>query len=113
MERGRNMTKPRRNRSSQDKKARPRNKTLLRYGIAIVVILVILGGAALLFTPQQTPFVPEVLGAPRVAVAQDVIDFGDVVVNHPVEAVFHVRNVGDGVLHLLDQEPPVELVEGC
>ncbi|MBZ0292061.1 MAG: DUF1573 domain-containing protein [Anaerolineae bacterium] len=88
-----------------------------RVGIALVVVI-ILFGAAIVFSPTDqsgTPenFVPQVLGAPRVAVAQDEVDFGDIKLDRTVEAVFRVRNIGDQVLRILDQEPSVELVEGC
>jgi hypothetical protein len=86
-------------------------------GIVVIVLLVIFGAAVLLAPTSQsgTPadFIPEVLGAPRVAVAQDFVDFGDVKLDKTVEAVFRVSNVGDEVLNILDYEPPVELVEGC
>ena len=90
---------------------------LVRVGVVVIVLLVIFGAAVLLAPTNQTgtpaDFIPEVLGAPRVAVAQDSVDFGDVKLDKTVEAVFHVRNVGDEVLRILDYEPPVELVEGC
>lgn len=88
-------------------------KQLVRYGAAVIVVLILFGAAALFLTPQQTPYVPEVLGGPRIAIAQDVVDFGDVPVNKPVQAVFHIRNIGDQTLRFYDNEPPLEVVEGC
>jgi hypothetical protein len=104
------MTKARRSRKVDN---RPTQKSLVRLAVVLVVLAALVGGAALLFTPEQTPFVPEVIGAPRVAVAQEVVDFGDVPVNKPVQAVFKVRNIGDQTLHVLDKEPLLTVVEGC
>lgn len=86
---------------------------MLRYGAILIVALLLAGAAALVFSPKQAPFVPEVQGAPRLVVTQEMVDFGDVPVNKYVQAVFHVRNVGDQTLHLLDREPPLQVVEGC
>ncbi|MBZ0304358.1 MAG: DUF1573 domain-containing protein [Anaerolineae bacterium] len=99
--------------SSSPSKSILNEKNLLRLAVILIVLGILLGGAALLFQPGQSSYVPEVLGGPRIALAEDVIDFGDVPVNKPVEAVFRVRNIGDQVLRILDYEPPVELVEGC
>jgi hypothetical protein len=109
--------KPKRSHKKQFvKKAAPRNH-VRRYGVVLAVVLGLFG-AAVLFSPTDqsgTPadFIPQVLGAPRVAVAQEEVDFGDVKLDKTVEAVFRVRNVGDEVLRILDDEPSVELIEGC
>ena len=57
-------------------------------------------------------FVPEVVGAPRVSVSDDWIDYGDVKLNTTIETVFRVRNAGDETLYIFD-EPQVEVVQGC
>lgn len=87
-----------------------------RAAIVIVSAMALLG-AAFIFAPSiendvPEDFVPEVTGAPRVSLSQDFVDFGDVQLNQTVEAVFHVTNVGDEVLNILD-EPVVEVKEGC
>lgn len=110
------FSKKKRSGQKQVSKAAARHG-LVKAGVVVIVLLVIFG-AAIIFAPSDqsgTPadFIPEVLGAPRVAVAQDSVDFGNVKLDKTVEAVFHVRNVGDEVLRILDYEPPVELVEGC
>ena len=76
-------------------------------GTAIVVIAVIFAG-------RGGPELPAANGdgAPRVAVHQEVFDYGDVVVNTPVETVFRVTNIGEGTLRVLGT-PEVKLVEGC
>jgi len=88
-------------------------KTLLRLGIVLVAIGVLMGGAALFLTPEQAAYIPEVIGGPRIAIAQEKFDYGDVKVNTPIETVFRVRNIGDEVLQFIDYEPPVELKDGC
>lgn len=88
-------------------------RAVWRFGIALVAIIILMGGAVLFLTPEQAAYVPEVMGGPRVAVAQEKVDFGDVKLDTTVEAVFHVRNIGDEVLQFLDYEPLVELKDGC
>jgi hypothetical protein len=88
-------------------------KALLRLGAVLLTIGILMGGAVLFLTPEQAAYVPEVIGGPRVAIAQEKIDFGDVKLNTTVEAVFRVRNIGDEVLQFLDYEPLVELKDGC
>ena len=57
-------------------------------------------------------FVPEVVGAPKASVSEEWIDYGDVRLGTNVETVFHVSNVGDETLYILD-EPRVEVIQGC
>lgn len=82
--------------------------------IALIAALVSVGGVLVwLVSRSRTDNVtPEVTGAPSLEVAQELVDYGDVKVNTPVETVFRVRNVGDEALVILG-EPQVELVEGC
>jgi hypothetical protein len=61
---------------------------------------------------EKTEFAPETSGAPRMVVAQDRVDYGDIKVNTPIETVFTIQNTGDQTLKILGQ-PQVELVEGC
>jgi hypothetical protein len=57
-------------------------------------------------------FVPQVEGAPSVAiVSEPVIEHGDLVVNRFVTSTFEIQNVGDETLVLLS--PWVEVHEGC
>lgn len=83
---------------------------------AIVGALILVAAIMLINQQQQNSpppdYVPEVTGAPRVAVAEDVVDYGDVQLNSTIETVFHVQNVGDEPLHI-QGEPQVELIEGC
>jgi hypothetical protein len=78
-------------------------------GIGIALVGVVL---ALLSASKQPPATESVAGAPRLAVDQDRIDYGNVKFNTPIQTVFHVRNLGDQPLKILE-EPQVELVEGC
>lgn len=54
----------------------------------------------------------QVTGAPRIDVVQNTFDYGDVRLGTPVETVFHVRNVGDQPLVILNT-PQVQVIEGC
>jgi hypothetical protein len=81
--------------------------------ITLMAALLVVGGAVLLWQRNSQPSVPpQVTGAPRVAVSQEAIDYGDAKLNTSIETVFHVRNVGDQPLKILG-EPQVELVQGC
>jgi hypothetical protein len=51
-------------------------------------------------------------GGPRLAIDQELIDFGAVRYNQFVEARFRLKNVGDQPLRL-PASPPIEVVEGC
>lgn len=100
-------------RAKKPKASGKSSRNLLRLGVVVLTIGILMGGAALFLTPEQAAYVPEVIGGPHAAFAQEKVDFGDVKLNTTVEAVFHVRNIGDEVLHFLDYEPTVELKEGC
>ncbi len=52
-------------------------------------------------------------GGPRLAVDRERIDFGRVVYDKMVRAVFTVTNVGDKPLQIADRQIAVKLVEGC
>jgi hypothetical protein len=80
-------------------------------------VLLIIGGLSLVWTSSEAGVVtldvtPEVAGAPRLAVDQEVIDEGYIKLNNTIRTTFRLRNVGDEPLHILG-EPAVELVEGC
>ncbi|HIQ06054.1 MAG TPA: hypothetical protein EYH31_10295 [Anaerolineae bacterium] len=82
--------------------------------MALVAVLLIGGGALFWSWPTggEIDVTPQVRGAPRVEVLEEVMDYGDVRVNTPIRTVFRVRNVGDQPLRILG-EPQVELVQGC
>lgn len=107
------MSKPSKNPRARKTNVQMPEKTLLRAGIVFLVLAAVVAGVALLSPSNQSSYVPEVTGAPRLAVSQEVVDFGDVPVSQPVRAVFHVRNVGDQTLRVLDNEPLLTVVEGC
>lgn len=81
-------------------------------GLAALVVAVV---GVVLFTRSSDPaseFEPQVTGAPRLAVAQEVFDYGDVKLGTTVETVFEIQNVGDQELRIAEN-PPVRVVEGC
>lgn len=84
-----------------------------------VVLLVIVGAFFLLrggdeeIKEEIDPnFTPQVSGSPRLEVAQDTQDLGDVKFEQMVSSTFTIRNVGDEPL-VFQREPQVELVRGC
>lgn len=99
-------------RTQKKKKSQFKQPFWIAMGVGIVLLV---GVTAFALTRQDsTPndYVPEVTGAPRVAVSEELIDYGDVKLNDTIETVFTISNVGDRALHILG-EPPVEVVEGC
>jgi hypothetical protein len=50
---------------------------------------------------------------PRLAVDRERIDFGRVVYDKTVRAVFAVKNVGDQPLQIAERQIAVKVVEGC
>jgi hypothetical protein len=80
-------------------------------GGALVVALAIL----LLAQPwsaAEPQVTPEVAGRPRLAVDQTEIDEGYIKYDVPIRTTFHLSNVGDQPLEIVDR-PRVRLVEGC
>ena len=92
------------------------DRTVLMLLGAVVGALLLATAIVLINQQQQSGpppgYVPAVTGAPRVAVSEDVIDYGNVRLNTTIETVFRVQNVGDRPLHILG-EPQVELIQGC
>ncbi len=81
--------------------------------VALAAALLLVGGGVLLWQRiVRSAVPPQVTGAPRVSVSQEVVDYGDVRLNTPIETVFYVYNVGDRPLKILG-EPQVEVVQGC
>jgi hypothetical protein len=86
-------------------------------------VIIFLGGGLLLLLAlswvflsgrdrSASGFVPQVSGAPSLAVDREQIDFGEVKFNQTVTAVFNLTNVGDKTLKII-QDPIIELKEGC
>lgn len=81
-------------------------------------VLLVIGGLSLVWWTSSNSAVvtldvtPEVTGAPRLTVDQDIIDEGYIKLNNTIRTSFRLRNVGDQPLYILG-EPQVELVEGC
>jgi len=50
---------------------------------------------------------------PKLVVDQEKIDFGRVIFDKPVRAVFTLKNVGDQPLQIPNRNIPLRLVEGC
>lgn len=91
----------------------PPNRQVLLLTIAGAAILIFVL-AAILGTGSRIPvdFVPQVQGAPSIAVVSDaVLEHGDLVVNNFVTSSFEIQNVGDETLVVLT--PWVQVHEGC
>jgi hypothetical protein len=79
--------------------------------IAGLVLVVVGGGVVAIASKPRAVTSPEATGEPKLAVDQTLVDEGYVKFNVPVRSTFHLSNVGDQPLKILDA--PVELVEGC
>lgn len=77
-----------------------------------LAILVVVAAWTLLPRDATTGQAAQFRGGPRLALDQDLIDFGAVRYNQFVEARFRLTNVGDQPLQL-PASPPVDIVEGC
>jgi hypothetical protein len=101
------------NRTSYRQPEPPRRFPGVWLGIGLALLLIVAGAVLLWPRSSVDPnFVPEVSGAPKLAVDQTLVDAGDVQFETPVQAAFRLRNVGGKPLQILGQ-PQVELVEGC
>lgn len=81
--------------------------------ILAAVGALIVGALLLVFRGSSaTSYTPEVTGAPSLKIEQEVLDYGDVKFNEPVEAVFNLKNVGDQPLNIT-QIPQVQILQGC
>jgi hypothetical protein len=76
-------------------------------------LALIAGGVVVWITSSPgTAVTPQVVGAPKLAVDQTVVDEGYLQYNAPVRTTYRLSNVGDQPLKIVGQ-PMVELVEGC
>jgi hypothetical protein len=76
-------------------------------------LLLIVGGVVVwISSNQETAVTPQVVGSPKLAVDQTVVDEGYLQYNVPVRTTYRLSNVGDQPLKIVGQ-PMVELVEGC
>ncbi len=79
-------------------------------------MFVVIAGVALLAnldrgsSSSSTP--AQITGQPKLAVAQQKIDFGKVPLDRPIKATFKLSNVGDQPLQILNR-PVVEVKQGC
>jgi hypothetical protein len=101
------------------KKSRSRNnkrssrQSLWPWLAGIGVLALIVGGVVVWITSSPgTAVTPQVVGAPKLAVDQTVVDEGYVQYNVPVRTTYRLSNVGDQPLKIVGQ-PMVELVDGC
>ena len=110
----------RRSRSSRrgrGRRSRRNASPLKRYlpQIAIGVgALVVAAAGLLLVTRKGNPqdYVPEYTGGPRIALDQEVYDYGYVELNTVVTTDVEISNVGDQPLRITDT-PQVQVLEGC
>jgi hypothetical protein len=82
--------------------------------LALAGFIVLLVAAYLAWFRPETnaPVEVEVSGAPRLEVDRERVDLGDVRLGQTVSVEFQVANVGDQTL-VLEEDPYVEVVEGC
>jgi len=103
------MSKKRTQRTASPPRKRP---SWLLPGIVILALAAIAAIVAVLAGNNQSPYVPEITGAPRAEVAETTIDHGPQPFGQQVESLFRVRNVGDQPL-MVASNPQIETIEGC
>jgi hypothetical protein len=81
--------------------------------LSLVGFVVLTVAAYLAWYSSTRPRVEvEVAGSPRLVVDREEVDFGDVPLGQTVEVEFQIANSGDQTL-LFEEDPYVEVVEGC
>ncbi len=95
-------------------KARPHSRWSKFVVPGLLAVAVVIGAGTWFFLQKSSPqvFAAQYAGGPRLAVDNDVIDFGNVRFEKFVTARFRLRNVGDQPLRLV-VDPRVEAIEGC
>jgi len=95
-------------------KARPRSGWPKYLIPGVLVAAVLAGGGTWFFLQKSSAQVvaAQYTDGPRLAVDNDLIDFGNVPFEKHVKARFRLRNIGNHPLRL-PSNPPVEVVEGC
>ena len=84
----------------------------LPLGLVALFAVAIGAGILLWLADNQPRSGPQLQARPRMSVSPTKVDYGDVKLHTPIEAVFRVSNVGDEPLKILGQ-PRIEAVEGC
>lgn len=82
----------------------------------IPLIIAIAGGilvvAAGIFLATRGGGSPQSGGTPEIVVDNEVIDYGDVKLDTPLEFTINITNTGDGVLRF-KEAPYIQVQEGC
>ena len=100
-------------RKSGSRKNKRSSRQSLWPWLAGIGVLVLIVGGVLVWTTSRpgSAVTPQVVGAPKLAVDQAVVDEGYVQYDVPVRTTFRLSNIGDQPLKI--EAAPVELVEGC
>lgn len=98
------------NKKSNRKLASKPKKVNLLWVIAGVFLLAV--GAIFIFRPKPDPYVPEVVGSPRLQVEQEKIDLGNQQLGTTIDVKLIAKNVGNQPLKF-SQAPYIEVKEGC
>jgi hypothetical protein len=101
-------SKSRRRRSQQTRRQMP-----WLWMLVAGMVLVLVGGGVLALSskPPAETSSQVAAGEPKLVVDRTLVEEGYVKFNVPVRSTFHLTNVGDQPLKILNA--PVELVEGC
>lgn len=95
-------------------KAQPRSRWPKFVVPGLLAVVVVIGAGTWFFLQKPSPQVvaAQYTGGPRLAVDNDLIDFGNLRFEKFVTARFRLRNVGDQPLRLAVNRQ-VEAIEGC
>ena len=92
--------------------SKPTKRLLWIGGLVIVVVIAVVLLGQNRSSSEQVAWPTAVSGAPRVALAQELFDYGTVHYGNVVQTVFKMRNIGDQDL-MIKGIPQVEVAEGC
>ncbi len=98
----------------KQERRKPRAAAGFPWWIILAGIAALAAGLILALTNagREAEFIPQVNGAPALAVDQELVDYGDVRLGTPVTTVFQVTNLGSQDLRF-SKKPYVEIREGC
>src|SRR3954470_18894925 len=93
-------------------RSKPAKRLLWIGGLAVIALIAAVLLSQNRVSSEQAVWPTSVSGAPRVALAQELFDYGTVHYGKTVQTVFKMRNIGDQDL-VINGIPQVEVAEGC
>src|SRR4051812_11553560 len=93
-------------------RSKPAKRLLWIGGLAVIALIAVVLLGQSRSSSDEATWPTSISGAPRVALAQELFDYGTVHYGKTVQTVFKMRNIGDQDL-VIKGIPQVEVAEGC